>query len=310
MEPAPGIPKEPLGKRLLRGFLLLIALAALALFLLLLTPPVLFLSRWVNSELRLEEARGRIIDATTGAGVPGATVVVNSFRGMWTPSLVGSVSHGVAMTDAEGRFVVRYQRLGSTRISARAAGYATIFQVPLAAQDILLPTSPASPGEVIHREESGFDLVDSTSQVFFGLARDSVLADSSAADLAFAVDRAAPGQVIVRALGRGGLAADTPRWARDAIDPLAARCLAPDSGYVAADTVRGNVSTTHYFARSQDGNRFSRIKVRTYGRGPTPKEGYRVEVELWLNPTGGRNVCAVPVRNERYEFIAADRAAR
>ena len=310
MEPAPEFPNEPLGRRLLRGLLLLGSLAGVAILLPILIPPGRFLIRWVNSELRLEEARGRIVDATTGAGVPGATVVVRSFKGVLTPSLVGNASHGVATTGADGGFIVRYQRIGSTRISARATGYATIFQVRLDEQDVLLPTAPASVGEAIHLEESGFDLTDSTSQVCFDLAGDSVVVDSSAADLAFAVDRAAPESVIVRALGRAGLAIDTPPPAPHPIDPLAARCLAPDSGYVAADSVRGNVSTTTWFVRLRDGSRFSRIKVRVYGRGPTPEDGYRVEVERWLNPAGGRNVCAVPVEGEKYEFAGVDRERR
>jgi hypothetical protein len=280
--------------------------------LLVLTPPGRNLVRWTGDQLRLEEVRGRIVDATTGTGVPGATVVVSSFNGLWTPSIVGDVSHGVATTDADGRFVLRYQRLGNTRVSARATGYATIDQVRLREQDtdVVLPTAPATAGEVEHRGETGFDLAGASSQVFFDLVRDTVVADSGAADLAFTVDPTDPGRVIVRAVEQAGLVIDTPPAAPHAIDPLAARCLAPDSGYAAADTVRWNVSTNRYFARSRDGSRFSRINVRVYGRGPTPAEGYRVEIERWLNPTGGRNVCAVPVEGERYEFAPAERARR
>ena len=54
--------------------------------------------------------------------------------------IVGEISHGADTTDADGRFVVPYQRIGNTRISVRAEGYATIFrEVDEEVREALMP---------------------------------------------------------------------------------------------------------------------------------------------------------------------------
>ncbi len=291
----------PLRARLI-GLLVLLAIAAVFLFSYSRTQKGRAFIAWVTGQIEVEETNGRIVDATTGMGVTGATVVVHSLTEKWNPSIVGEISHGVATTDTDGQFVVRYQRLANSRISARAPGYATIFRVKLGEDDVVLPTSPAAPGEVTHRGEIGFDLADSSSEVFFDLVRDTVVDDAAAADFVFRIDSAAPDRVVLLGLGQAGIATDRLPPAANEIDPLAARCLAPETGYIAILSTEGNVSNFTAFARLHDGNRFCRVKVRVYGRGPTPNEGYRVEIERWLNPTGGRNVCAVPVEGEANEF--------
>ncbi len=308
-ESAPKV-SESLGRRLLRAAMLPAAFTVVAILLLLFTPSGQQWTRWLDDQVRVEETRGRIVDATTGKGVAGATVVVHSLTEKWKPSIVGEIAHGVASTDGDGRFVVRYQRLANSRISARAPGYATIFRVPLGEKDVELPTSPAAPGGVDHRGEVGFDLADSTSEVFFDLARDTVLEDAAAADFVFRIDSAASDRVVLLGLGQAGIATEHPPSAANEIDPLAASCLAPDTGYVAILSTEGNVSNFTAFARLHDGNRYCRMKLRVYGRGPTPNEGYRVEIERWLNTTGSRNVCVVPIEGEANEFAPADRPKR
>jgi len=114
----------------------------------------------------------------------------------------------------------------------------------------------------------------------------------------------------MRAKGRAGFSHDAARAAPHAIDPLAASCFAPESTYMEGTALFGNATNEMFFVRLRDGKRYCRAKIRIYGRGPTPAEGYRVEIERWLNPTGGRNVCVVPVAGEQSEFAPADRPRR
>ena len=140
----------------------------------------------------------------------------------------------------------------------------------------------------------------------FDVARHAVAADD-AGDFGFHVDPTDPTRVTVIALGSAGLADDAPPAAAHPIDRLAARCLAPEAGYVAGDTLVGNTSNTMYFARLADGVHHARLRIRVYGRGPTPTEGYRVQIESWFAAMGGRNVCESPREGEANEFAKADR---
>ncbi len=301
----------PVRTRLI-GLLVAILIAAAFLFSFSRTKTGRALFAWVTGQIEVEEVRGRIVDSTTGAGVSGATVIVSSFSGTWSPSIVGEISHGADTTDADGRFVVPYQRLGTTRISARAPGYATIFRVPLREQDtnLVLPTGPATPGEVEHRGEVGFDLPDTAVTIYFDLASHAVVPDEGAADLAFRINWEVPEHVLMWALGEGSLLPHESSTASHAVDSLAANCIPRQEPYMDRIALLGNTTDWPFFVRLHDGKRYCRANIRVYGRGPTPVEGYRVEIERWLNTAGGRNVCLVPVDGEQNEFAPAERAAR
>ncbi len=261
---------------------------------------------WVREQYRVEELRGRVVDATTGAGIPGATVVVRSNSSWMNPTLVGDASHGYATTDADGRFAVRYQEVGSTRVSARAPGYATVMRMRYRGREMVLPSSPVPPGETVTFHTFRVDLPLAAPTAYVDLARGAVVADGDSADLAFTLEPDSTRQVFVAALGRGGLLEEPPPPQPLLADPLALRCAAPDSGYAAADTIAERVSMATWFVRGRGGDAYARVRILVQR---TPGErglGATVTLECWRNTAGGRNVCLVPAEGERVEFREMD----
>ena len=295
------------GRSFLVALLVFVAFGAVLLFSASRTKSGQALIAWFTDQIELEEVRGQVVDATTGSGVPGATVVVHSLVAPMTLSLVGRSSNEAATTGDDGRFVIRYQRLGRTWMSTRADGYATVMRVLLAGEDVVLPTAPSPVDGAIRRGTFAIDLTDSTAQTGFRFADSSVAVAPDSADLWFALDSA---RVVVRASGAAGLFRDEPPPAPNAIDPLAARCMAPDSGYVQGEVLPAEVSTTTWFVRLRDGTHKARLRVRSYWKGPTAADGYRLDGEYWLNVDGGRNVCETPPEGERYEFAFVERERR
>lgn len=72
------------------------------------SPVTLRVRRWVR-------VRGRVVDATTSAGIAGATVVV-------TPRMSREVGHPIATTDEQGYYRIAYCAAGRS-VGVRAAGF-------------------------------------------------------------------------------------------------------------------------------------------------------------------------------------------
>src|SRR5688572_26389036 len=161
-------------------------------------------------------ARGRVVDARTGRGIPGATVLVRSypeliplfdFRQLLTDRRT-EPSRAIGKTDSSGAFKVPYERLEWNALSVVAQGYVSLVDGPSAERDLEIPMrSPSSTARRIQRGSFSFKVVDrATRSVWLDLDSARVVADSAGAEFEFIVHSVRKREFALRVKGVGGLA--------------------------------------------------------------------------------------------------------
>jgi hypothetical protein len=243
---------------------------------------------------RVDRARGKVVDAATGRGIPGASIRITTVG--WSGNPFSAFDPGDQSetfehrADDEGWFDVPFRHRERTHLDVHVPGYAAIARVPWIDDTAILPTSR------FDDRHPWVDVVESRPE--FGVsAAVEVALDSTATSPDVRFERA-PGDtgfVVVRAPGGGGLFRIVPAY-REPVDPVALRCIAPAGGYVAVDSVSCDAEAATWFVQRRDGRGYARIQVRprTLRLANIPPEERSFGLTVWRNEDGGRQLCPPP----------------
>jgi hypothetical protein len=294
-------PRPPLQKY--GGFL--VAIAAI------LSLPIAYVlspeGRWVRDRYSRELAIGTIIDAETGLGVDSAEVMIRSSGWQWPLGSMHERTQAFGQTDRNGRFRMTYRRIGETQLYVRRSGYATairpIFDTPKPATQHVSRVTPDA--KRVKKTTKLWSPINDTQTIYFDLRTGGGAVDTNYCDFAFTITPDIVPVVYVRALGRAGFQPDSTALTYPGEDAIAARCLAPETGYVTNDSLPISTKEDAWFVRARDGIHYGRVMIRRsiHRDGPSSIPGgteASLLVQSWFNPDGGRCVCRIPHPDERF----------